>query len=94
MTNEQKFEYIKYVYSIVSEYDPQNSYLTHLRDSLYRKTLRDSLYRKTYTNFTEENFNRIHSNFTGGKFPRYEMKTIAAYFRDKKIDVILDQPQA
>lgn len=85
MTNEQKFEYIKYVYSIVSEYDPQNSYLTYLRDSLYRKT---------YTNFTVENFDKIHSNFTGGKFPRYEMKTIATYFRDKKIDVILDQPQA
>lgn len=84
MTDEQKFEYIKYIYSIVSEYDPNNSYLTHLRDSIYRKT---------YTNFTEENFNKIHSNFTGGRFPRYEMKTIAAYFRDKKIDTILDQPQ-
>ena len=85
MTNEQKFEYIKYLYSIVSEYDPQSSYLTYLRDSIYKKT---------YTNFTVEYFDKMYNIYTGGKFPRYEMKTIAAYFRDKKIDVILDQPQA
>lgn len=81
----EKFEYIKYVYSIVSEYEPDSSYLTSLRESIYKGT---------YVGFTEENFNRIHSNFTGGKFPKYEMKTIAAYFRDKKIDSILDLPQA
>ncbi len=84
MTDEQKLEYIIYVYSIVSEYDSENSHLTQLRDSIYKKR---------YINFTEENFNKIHRIFTYGKFPRYEMKTIAAYFRDKKIDVILDQPQ-
>lgn len=81
---EQKFEYLKYIYSIVSSYDPENERLASIRDAIYNGT---------YIKLTENNFDRLHSNFTGGKFPRYDIKKFSEYFRDKKINSILDLPQ-